>query len=91
MKLTLQSIFYFLSIIALGLVIIYLIDMIMDDEDEDNETPVVVVPFIQQYRPYWRRFRHNLPWYGPRPGGRWFGKRPHHRGGRRGGRRHHRP
>ena len=87
MKLTLQNIFYFLSIIALGLLIIYLIDMIMDEDEEDKTTPVIVLPYIQRYRPHWRRFRNNLPWIGPRPGGRWFGGI---RGGHRRGRRHRR-
>ena len=57
----------------------------MEEEDEDNETPVIVVPYIQQYRPHWRRFRRNIPWFGPRPGGRWFGRRHRHMGRRVGG------
>ena len=76
MKLTLQTVFYFLSIVALVLFIIYLLDTIMDDDDENSHTPVVMIPFVQQYRPYWRRFRNNLPWVGPRPGGRgYYGNR----------------
>ena len=75
MKLKLETIFYFLAIIAVILMIIHLIDTIMDDDEEKSPTPVVMVPFVQQYRPYWRRFRNSLPWYGPRPGGRPYGGR----------------
>lgn len=71
MKVSLQTIFYFLAIVALLLVIVYLIDTLMDDDEDEEQTQnVVLVPWVTQYRPYWRRFRRNLPWYGPRPGGR---------------------
>jgi len=89
MKLTLQSIFYALSIFALILFIIQVIDTLMDDDsDDESETvdrQVVLVPWMYHYRPYWRRFRRNVPWFGPRPGGRWLRRR-----GGRGGRRHRR-
>ena len=71
MKVSLQTIFYFLAIVALLLVIVYLVDTLMGDDDEEGEPQnIVLVPWVNYYRPHWRRFRRNLPWYGPRPGGR---------------------
>jgi hypothetical protein len=99
MKINLQTIFYLLAIVALILTIIQIIDNLMDDdEDEDKtqtvvypETQYVVMPWVRRYRPYWWRFRRNVPWVGPRPGGGWVGRigrrGRRHGGGRRGGRR----
>ena len=96
MKLTLQNTFYILAIIALILTIVQIIDNLMDDDEEDKhdvhpQTQYVVMPWISNYRPYWWRFRRNVPWIGPRPGGGWVGRfgrrhprRHHKRGGRRG-------
>lgn len=88
MKISLQTIFYILAIIALLLTIIQIIDNMMDNDDEDEQpdTQYVIMPWVTNYRPYWRRFRRNIPWVGPRPGNGWvgrFGRRHHRRGGRR--------
>ena len=77
MKFKLQTVFYLLGIVAVLLMIVNLFDTMTDDKDTTTTTtnPVVMVPYVQQYGPYWGRFRNSLPWYGPRPGGRPYGGR----------------
>ena len=89
MKIDLQTIFYLLAIVALILTIIQIVDNLMDDDEQSQpqpQTQYVIMPWVHRYRPYWWRFRRNVPWIGPRPGGGWvgrFGRRHHGRRRRR--------
>ena len=60
-----ETVFYALGSLA---AVLFIVGMVQDSNDERHERNVVVVP-------WWRRFRRNLPWFGPRPGRRHRGHR----------------
>ena len=65
-----ETVFYVLGSLA---AVLFIAGMVQDsNEPKQPERNVVVVPgYFRNFGfPWWRRFRRNLPWVGPRPGRR---------------------
>lgn len=65
-----KQIFYIVGTIAALLVIIDIIQPEPEEQREDRNYIIVPGFNYRFHRPrwWWGRFRHNLPWVGPRPG-----------------------
>ena len=77
----LHQVFYIVGFVAFIVLIHSLLQKDNDENDNDHHNIIVVPGFNYRFHGprWWGRFRRNLPWVGPRPGGRRPYHRPHHR------------